>query len=340
MFYLIFTGFLSTLIYIIIFRPFATKIKLVDIPDCRKQHHGPIPLIGGISIYVTLITYIIFIDGVNLETEIILFFSLFILILGIYDDFKDLRAKIKLFFQLLLVTFAIYFSGLKIESLGFLFGLPIPLDLGLLAIPFSIISVVGLINAFNMIDGLDGQCGLLSFIAIMGIFMFGLDKVDPDLYNFLTIILSALIAFLIFNLTNNINMKIFLGDGGSLLLGFIISFVLIYCSQILKLFSPFFALWCVSIPIFDFFTVIVLRKIKKQNLLRANRDHIHNFLEAINFPKTFVIFFTSASGLVLLCLGYYLEVNFPSISFWIFLIFLKFYLFIRIYHEMLLKKIR
>ena len=98
-------------------------------------------------------------------------------------------------------------SSLKIfESLGFLFGLSIPLDLGLLAIPFSIISVIDLTNAFNMIDGFDGQAGLLSVIAIMGIFMFGLDKVDPDLYNFLTLFLSGLIAFLIFNFTNNIKM--------------------------------------------------------------------------------------------------------------------------------------
>ena len=333
------TGFLSTLISIIVLRPFAFSLKLTDTPDARKKHIGEVPVIGGISVSSVIVIYLIFIDSVNSEIEMVLFFSLLILILGIYDDLKDLRAKIKLSFQLLLVTFTIYFSGIKIESLGFLFGLSIPLDLGLLAIPFSIISVIGLTNAFNMIDGFDGQAGLLSVIAIMGIFMFGLDKVDPDLYNFLTLFLSGLIAFLIFNFTNNIKMKIFLGDGGSLLLGFIISFILIYCSQILKLFSPSFALWCVCIPLFDFFTIIALRKIKKQKLLIANKDHIHDFLDALNFSKTFVTFLTSTTGLLSLCLGYYLEVNFPSLSFWIFLILFKLYLFIRIYYEMHLKNI-
>ena len=203
------TGFLFTLISIIVLRPFAYSLKLIDTPYGRKKHIGEVPVIGGISISLGIIIYLIFIDRVNSEIEIVLIFSLFILILGIYDDITDLRPKTKLFIQLLLVTFTIYLSGIKIESLGFLFGLSIPLDLGLLAIPFSIISVVGLTNAFNMIDGLDGQTGLLSVIAVMGIFMFGLDKVDPDLYNFLTLFWSGLIAFLIFNFIDNIKMKIF-----------------------------------------------------------------------------------------------------------------------------------
>ena len=122
--------------------------------------------------------------------------------------------------------------------------MPYPLTLGLLSIPFSIISIVGVMNAFNMIDGLDGQAGSLSIIAIIGIFVFGLDNVEPQLYDILLTIFSGLIAFLIFNLTPNKKVKIFLGDGGSLLLGFVISFSLIYCTQVLKLFSPSFALWC------------------------------------------------------------------------------------------------
>ena len=108
-------------------------------------------------------------------------------------------------------------------------------------------------NAFNMIDGLDGQAGLLSVIAILGIFIFGLYQVDPDLYEILFDNFSGLIAFLIFNFSSIKKMKIFLGDGGSLFLGFVISVSLIYCTQVLKLFSPSFALWCVAIPYLIFF---------------------------------------------------------------------------------------
>lgn len=330
-------GFLSTFISILLFRPLATKIKLIDIPDARKQHKGEIPLIGGISLYTGILIFLIFFDDVNSSIEIILISSFFILILGIYDDFKNLRPKLKLFIQLFLVAISIYLSGLKIESLGFFYGFTYQIDLGLLAIPFSIISVVGLMNSFNMIDGLDGQAGLVSIIAIIGILTFGLDKVDYNLYKILLICFAGLIAFLIFNLTSNNKMKIFLGDGGSLFLGFLISFLLIYCSQILKLFSPSFALWCVSIPLFDFFSVVILRKIKNQKILISNRDHIHNFLEIFNYPKKLITFFTSIIGLGLLFLGYYLEVNFPSLSFWLFLIMFKFYLLIRLYYEQKVK---
>lgn len=330
-------GFFSTFISIIILRPIAIKIKLLDYPNSRKQHQGNIPLIGGLSIFSGLIVYLIYIDTLNVGAETMLTFSAMILLLGIYDDWKNLRPRIKLFIQLFLVAFMIYFSGIKVEGLGFVFGFNNPLDLGLLAIPFSIISVVGLMNAFNMADGLDGQAGLLSTIAIMGIFVFGLDKLDTGLYQTLLIIFSGLIAFLIFNLTPISKMKIFLGDGGSLFLGFFISFSLIYCTQVLELFSPSFALWCVSIPLFDFFSVVILRKVKKQNITMSNRDHIHHFLETFNLSRKFITFLTSSFGTMFLIIGYYLEINYPTFSFWTFIAIFILYLIIRFYYQIKVK---
>lgn len=336
---LISIGFFSTVISIIFLRPIALKIKLLDYPDSRKRHKGKIPLIGGLSVFSGVIVYLIYVDTLSFVAETILIFSALILILGIYDDFRNLRPRIKLFIQLFVVAFMIYLSGIKIESLGFFFGLQYQLNLGLLAIPFSIISMVGLMNAFNMIDGLDGQAGLLSAIAIIGICIFGLDQVNSDLYEIMVIIFSGLVAFLIFNFTSIKKMKIFLGDGGSLSLGFLISFSLIYCSQVLKLFSPSFALWCVAIPLFDFFSVVILRKFKKQKLTVANRDHVHHFLEAFNLSKIFVSFLTSSFGVLFLIIGYYLEVNFSSFSFWIFMTIFMLYLIIRFYYLIKIKRI-
>ena len=326
-------GFLSTLISIIIIRPIAIRIKLIDYPDDRKQHEGEIPLIGGISIFVGVILSLANFFEENFIINTILISVFFVLILGIYDDLKNIKPKIKLFIQLFLVTITVYLSDIKIESLGFLLGLPFTQDLGLLAIPFTIISVMGLMNAFNMVDGLDGQAGIVSILALIGIFIFGLDQADNYLYKILLTILSGLIVFLIFNLISNNKMKIFLGDGGSLFLGLVISFSLIYCTQILNIFSPSYALWCVAIPLFDFFSVVILRIIRKQHLIIANRDHIHHFLETFNFSKTFITFLTGVFGFVFLFLGYYLEINFSTISFWIFIILFSFYLSIRLYYE-------
>jgi len=337
-FILITIGFLSTLISIIIIRPIAIKLKLIDYPDDRKRHQGEVPLIGGVSIFVGVIVSLAYLLEENIIINIILTSTFLVLIVGIYDDFKNIKPKIKLFIQLFLVVITVYLSEIKIESLGFLLGLPFPQDLGFLAIPFTIISILGLMNAFNMVDGLDGQAGIISIIALIGIFIFGLDQADNYLYKILLTILSGLIVFLIFNFISNDKIKVFLGDGGSLFLGFVISFSLIYCTQILNIFSPSFALWCVAIPLFDFFSVVILRKIKKQNLLKANRDHIHHFLETFNFSKKFITFLTSIFGLVFLSLGYFLEINFPSISFWIFIIVFLFYLSIRLYYAQKEKK--
>ena len=334
---LIAIGFLSTLISIISLRPIALKIKLLDYPDSRKQHEGTIPLIGGLSLFSGVIVYLIYKDTLNFVTQIILISSALILILGIYDDFRNLRPRIKLFFQLFVVTLMIYLSGLKIESLGFFLGLPSPLNLGLFAVPFTIISVVGLMNAFNMIDGLDGQAALLSAIAIIGIFIFGVGQVNSDLFQILIIILSGLIPFFFFFFTPIKKMKIFLGDGGSLFLGFLISFSLIYSTQVLKLFSPSYAIWCVTIPLLDFFSVVVLRKIEKQKLTVANRDHIHHFLETFHLSKKSISFLTTSFGIMFLMVGYYLEVNFPSFSFWIFIVTFMIYLAIRFHYRIKIK---
>ena len=330
---MIIVGFLSTLISIIFIRPIAIKLKLIDYPDDRKKDEGEIPLIGGISIFVGFTVSLVYVLKENFTINIILISTFFVLILGIYDDLKNINPKIKLFIQLFLVMITVYLSEIKIESLGFLLGLPFVEDLGLLAIPFTIISILGLMNAFNMVDGLDGQAGIISVIALIGIFIFGLDHADPYLYKILLSILSGLIAFLIFNIISNNKIKIFLGDGGSLFLGFIISFSLIYCTQILNICSPSFALWCVAISLFDFFSVVILRKIKKKKLIKANRDHIHHFLENFNFSKKLIAFLTCAFGLLFLSIDYYLEVNFPLICFWVFIMLFSFYLSTRLYYE-------
>ena len=76
------------------------------------------------------------------------------------DDFKNLNAKTKFVFQILLISIIVIFFDIQVQSLGYFFGFSVPLNLGFLAIPFSIIGVVGLMNAFNMIDGADGHAGL------------------------------------------------------------------------------------------------------------------------------------------------------------------------------------
>ena len=124
-----------------------------------------------------------------------------------------------------------------------------------------------------------------------------------------------------------------LGYGGSLFLGYIMDWALIYIAENISNFTPSFALWCVAIPFFDFFTVIIMRIAKKQSLIIARKDHIHHFLENLGFSKKIILLLILSSGLVVLLIGIHIEKNFPALSFSLFLILFLFYLFMRIYNK-------
>ena len=172
----------------------------------------------------------------NSVTSIILIFSTFILLLGIWDDIKNLKPKTKLLIQLLVVSSMIYLSDIKIESFESLFYSSHHINLGILSFPLTVIAVVSLTNAFNMIDGLDGQAIVLTIIAILGLFTFSLHIIDFNFFIYLLAILAGLIPVLFLNIVDNKKFKVFLSDAGSLYLGFTISLAMIYSSQNAKFF--------------------------------------------------------------------------------------------------------
>lgn len=333
---LIIISFIVTLLCLLLLRPLAIKYNFVDHPNDRKNHIGSVPLIGGICIFFGVLASQIFIYELDKTISLILIAALLILILGIWDDIVNLKANLKLVIQIFLVALTIYFTEMKLESLGYIFGSSFPLDLGFFSVPFTIIAVVGLTNSFNMMDGIDGLASSLSIIALIGILSFSL-YIEGSLFNNILLgFCSALIPFLIFNTfsDNKFKFKVFLGDGGSLLLGFIISWSLIYNVENTKSFSPSFALWCVAVPLYDFFAVVILRKIERRSLIIANRDHIHHNLELFGFSKIIILILITFFGLTLLLIGHYLENNFPLLSFPAFIVLFTLYFYVKFSFKM------
>jgi len=327
------TAFLTSLISLIILRPLAIKYNLVDFPTERKNHTGNIPLIGGISVFLgIIISYFYFMEFDKFSSALLITAS-FILILGVWDDFTNLKAKTKIAFQALLSAIMIYVTDVKLESLGDLFGVSYPLELGILSIPLTIIGVIALTNAINMIDGIDGLAGGIVLLAITGLICFNLTLEFSPFTSILLVFAFALLPFIIFNIAPYPKTKVFLGDGGSLFLGYIISWFLIYSAENINNFTPSFALWCVAIPLFDFFTVIIIRIVKKHSIMIARKDHIHHFLENLEFSKKIILLLIVFCGLAILLIGSLIENNFPALSFPVFLILFLFYLFIRIYNN-------
>ena len=330
---IIITAFLTSLITLIIFRPLAIKLNLVDYPTERKNHIGNIPLIGGICVFLGLLTSYFFFIEFDKFSSVLLITASLILIHGVWDDFVNLKAKTKIAFQVFVSAIMIYVTDLKLESFGDLFGVSYPLELGIFSVPITIIGVIALTNAINMIDGLDGLAAGIVIIAIIGLICFNLKIELSPFTGVLLALASALLPFIIFNIAPYPKIKGFLGDGGSLFLGYIISWSLIYSAENINNFTTSFALWCVAIPVFDFFTVIIMRIVKKHSLMIARKDHVHHFLENLGFSKKLILLLIVSSGLTILLIGSLIENNFPALSFPVFLILFFLYLFIRIYND-------
>ena len=328
-----FTAFFICLVSLIIIRPLAIKFNLVDYPTERKGHIGDIPLVGGICVFLGLsITYILFIEF-DTFCSLLIITALLILIHGVWDDYANLNAETKIAFQVISSAIMIYFTNVKLQSFGDLFGISYTVQLGIFSIPITIIAVIALTNAINMMDGLDGLAAGIVMIAIMGLICVNLTQEFSPFSAILLTLIAAMLPFVIFNIAPYPQVKVFLGDGGSLFLGYIISWSLIYSAENINDFNPRFALWCVAIPLFDFCTVIILRIVNKKSLMIAKRDHIHHYLENFGFSKQLILLLIVSFGLAVLLIGSLIERNFSDLSFPLFLIFFSFYLFIRIYKK-------
>ena len=321
---------LITFTAILLLRPLANKLKIVDIPSKRKNHQGNIPLIGGISIFIGVFVPII---DVFIGKDIFIVFivtAFLILLLGFIDDCNPLSPNVKIIIQILIIFPMILFTDLKFETFGHSFGLENQIDLGILSYPVTTLGIIFVINAFNLMDGSDGIIGCLVFLALIGINIFELISLNYN-FNILSVALAgSLLPYLWFNLTKSTNRKIFLGDSGSLFLGYCVAFLLLYETQVEKNISPPFALWIISIPIFDVICVMVFRLKNSQQLFVPDRNHLHHFLQKLGFTSIKVLILILGFSGSLLLLALIIEIHLRTLSFPIFLSFLFVYIWLRI----------
>lgn len=286
------------------------KFKLFDVPDVRKEHHAPIPTMGGIASGVGMLVACIFWFRFSGESFIILFFfSMAVLFaIGMMDDLRNLSARYKFGVEIA-VAFLIAFSGVRINSFNGLFGI---YELPLYAqYTLTILAITGITNAFNLIDGIDGLAGGLGFMSlvIIGIFL----TLSGDANN--AVIAFALSGGLLGFLYYNFNpAKIFMGDTGSLVLGFVTS---VLCIRLLQLnidvrqaiipHAPVFAFSIVAIPVFDTLRVFALRIWSGRSPFSADKNHIHHLLTNNGWSHSFASKFLCGIHAVMLALGFYLK---------------------------------
>ena len=293
-------AFLLSLICGFVFTPiildYCKRKKLYDIPNDRKVHKNAIPRMGGISFFPSMITAFLVILlllpiseehtlPITIWSAIFMMGLLLIYITGIIDDLTGLNAKTKFSVQIFTGSL-LPIAGLYINNLYGLFGIyEIPYYIG---IPLTIFMMVFIDNAINLIDGIDGLASGLSLLALIGFLAYFYHyEVFTHTYSILVAgLIGALIAFSYFNLFGSVdhNTKIFMGDSGSLSLGFILGFLAIKCASNNTNIWPtrpealLVPITLLFVPMADVVRVTFYRLVHHQPLFNADKNHIHHKL--------------------------------------------------------------
>ena len=272
--------FVAAFLTILVARPIAIKIGLVDKPNYRKRHQGAIPLIGGISLFMgNLCFYLLQWDQTKLPQ--LYLFSVFILLaIGILDDRFDISPFLRAGIQAVLALMMIYYGRLSLDHLGQIIG-PFQVTLGTIGTIITVFATIAVINAFNMIDGIDGLLGGLSSVAFAGIgILLVLDnQMDLALWCFALIV--AIVPYAMFNLCIPFGKKykVFMGDSGSTLIGFTMIWILLLSTQGKgHPMNPVTALWIIAIPLIDMIAIIFRRLRKGKSPFRPDRLHVHHLM--------------------------------------------------------------
>jgi UDP-GlcNAc:undecaprenyl-phosphate GlcNAc-1-phosphate transferase len=300
----------------------ARRIGAVDRPGLRSVHTQPIPRIGGVAIYVSslgAILPLLFLDNtvgrifhdVQLQILVLLGFASAVFLIGLIDDLRRLPARFK-FVAELLAAGAVCLSGVRITTIGL--GEGMTADLGWLGWPLTLLWIVGLTNAVNMSDGLDGlaaglaavACGVIAIFSFHGTFIHTGAVRDNDVLMglFALALLGSLSGFLFFNFNPA---RVFMGDCGSLFIGFTIAAVSVMCvsksAALVGLALPALAL---GIPIFDTLFSMLRRFLERRSLFAPDRSHFHHRLLELGLNQRWAVMTIYGVTLVTAGLGLFM----------------------------------
>lgn len=285
------TVFMLTLVVSILMVPFAIrfakKIGAIDIPNGRKVHKHIMPRLGGIAIYIAFLVGFFYISTIIKLPISIIVGATIIMLVGLIDDKFQIKPWQKLLGQIV-ATLVILSDGFFIKYVTVPF-IEQSVQISLwIAIPISFLWIVGVTNAVNLIDGLDGLAAGVSIIAGGAIFVMALIEHDVQVAFLAIAVIGATLGFLFFNFYPA---KIFMGDSGSLLLGFLLSvFSLISFKQV-TLITLIIPIIILAVPIIDTTIAIIRRKLNKQGIMEPDKNHLHHRLLAAGFTHRQAVFF-------------------------------------------------
>lgn len=271
--FIIITTFLATALFMPIVKNIAAHINAVDKPDPRKVHTKPMPRLGGLGIFGGfLLGYVLFAEQ-NTQMISILIGGIIIVLTGIIDDIKPIKAKHKLVGQVMAALVIVFYGQITLSHID---ALGLFVDFGWFQYPVTLLFIVGAINAINLIDGLDGLSGGISSIFFLTTGVLGLITNGGYLEITLAFIMfGSTLGFLVHNFYPA---TIFAGDTGSMFFGFIISVIALLGYKNVTFTSVFIPIFLLAIPIMDTTFAIIRRSIKGQPIHMPDKSHLHHQL--------------------------------------------------------------
>lgn len=282
--------------------PLARRLGLLDHPGGRKDHAGAIPVIGGLVIFIALaLSSLWFETSASVQSLTFIAAAGLMVAVGQLDDLWDLHWSWRIGAQASAALMMIYVAGVQASNLQDVFGFT-GANMGLFAVPFTVFIAVGVINALNMADGVDGLAGTLSLVSLLLFTGFALYAGDVAQAERLLALCAALLGFLLWNLRLpwQPRARVFLGNGGSMLLGFVIAWTSVRLTQDpAHPISPVLGPWTLALPLIDCVSLMFRRWRQGRSPFSADRHHMHHMLLDAGFTPSKVVLVLGGLSLLL-----------------------------------------
>lgn len=310
------SGFLSFALI-----PLAWRLKLVDQPNARKHHHGQVPLVGGLTVFISTMVIYAFCFSLSIDLRLFMIAAALMVFIGVLDDRYDLSVRIRILAQVLVATIIVFGAETYITTLGNILGSG---EIGLSAtvgMIFTVLAIMAAMNAYNMVDGIDGLLGTLALIAFLGIAVLGTMHDQYFTVAAAIVIVGALLPFIMRNTGVPFKKarKIFMGDAGSMFIGLAIVWLLAlltnpgHINDAGSAVRPVAVLWLIAVPLMDMLAIMFRRLQKGQSPFKPDRDHLHHIFMRAGFQPRQALGVIALIAVLLAGFGLLLEVaNVPE----------------------------
>lgn len=310
-------------------RKFALNVGLVDKPNARKLHVGAVPLVGGLSICISILYFLFNHPNIIIHSELYTASILILVVVGALDDKYDISFKLRFLVQGALSVAMMVLGKIELSTAGNILGTGTIL-LGWFGYLVTIFAVVGAINAFNMVDGIDGLLGALSCVTFAGLGFLMYYYNQYNLAYFCLVLITIIVPYILLNLgAFGRKRRVFMGDAGSMLIGFTVIWLLLLSSQENRpLMRPVTALWLIAVPLMDMVAIMIRRIRRGDSPFKPDREHLHHIFQRIGLTNVQTLITISSIAICFAIIGILGEVyKIPEyVMFYLFVIIFGIYL--------------